>query len=148
MTRIAFQTRMRAACVALLNSYKSSAVPNLEVYPGRPQTIVPPHGFVDRIDETINYTAGLRQRHPVAQIVVIWGPFDSKNAAEQRDALVDGFLDTVTDNAAQANTATLIELNSIVDEPTFLPDWGSDTQRNTTYYATRFFVEGLALEGD
>ena len=148
MTRIAFQSKVRDACVALLTSYKNAKVPNLEVYPGRPQTIVPPHGFVDRIDETINYTAGLRQRHPVAQIVVIWGLFDSKNAAEQRDALVDGFLDTVTDNAAQANAATLIELNQISDEPVFVPDWGSDQQKNTAYYATRFFVEGLALEGD
>ena len=103
MTRIAFQTKLRQACVDLLTTYKAT-VPDLDVYPGRPMTLYPPHGFVDKIDERINYTNGLRQRHPIAQIVVIWGVFDSKNTAEQRDALVDGFLDVVTDAAEQADT--------------------------------------------
>lgn len=148
MARIAFQTRMRAACVALLNAYKAAASIDLQVYPGRPLSIHPPTAFVDRIDETINYTAALRQRHPVAQLVVVWGLFDSAEAADQRDALVDAFMDTVTDAPHQANANTVLELNQILDEPVFNPDWGNEAQRNTSYYATRFFVEGLALEGD
>ena len=148
MTRIAFHTRLRDAIVTLLTSYGTSAGINLQVYPGRPMSIFPPTAFVDRIDETINYTAALRQRHPVAQVVAIWGLFDSKEAADQRDAFVDAWLDSVTDDPDAANAATLIELNNISDEPVFVPDWGSDIQKNTVYYATRFFVEGLALEGD
>lgn len=148
MTRLASHTSLRAACVTLLGSYGSSASLNLQTYPARPATIFPPCAFVDRIDESIDYTAGLRQSHPVAQVVVIWGDFDSKEAADQRDAFCDGFLDTVTDDPDAIAASTAVELNRISDEPTFQPDWGNDIQRNTIYYATRFFLEGLVLEGD
>jgi hypothetical protein len=148
MTRIAFQTRMRAACVELLNAYKTASGIRLAVYPGRPSVLSPPHAFIDRIDETINYTAALRQRHPVAQIVVVWGLFDSQSAANQRDALVDTFLDVATDLPEQANANTQLEVNNVTDIPVYNPDWGPEAQQQTSYYATRFFVEGLALEGD
>lgn len=148
MTRIAFHTRLRAACVSLLTSYASSAGIKLHIYPGRPMTLVPPTAFVDRIDETINYTAALRQRHPVAQVIAVWGTFDSKDATDQRDAFVDAWLDAVTDNPEAAGAATQSENNNIVDIPVYNPDWGPINQQQTSYYATRFFVEGLALEGD
>ena len=148
MSRIAFQTLMRAACVAQLNALATAAGIKLQVYPGRPMSLFPPTAFVDKIDETVNYTNALRQRHPIAQIVALWGVFDSGESAAQRDAFVDAWLDQVTDNEAAANANTLIELNNIIDEPAYTPDWGPESQQNTTYYATRFFVEGLALEGD
>jgi hypothetical protein len=148
MARIAFQSRLRAACITLLDAYGTAVGINLQTYPGRPSTLYPPTAFVDRIDERIDYTASLRQRHPVAQVVVVWGLFDSAEAVAQRDAFVDGFLDTATEDPDAANVATLIELNQVQDEPVFNPDWGNEAQRNTSYYATRLFVEGLALEGD
>ena len=148
MTRIAFQTKMRAACVAQFNALKTTAGINLQVYPGRPMSLFPPTAFVDRIDETINYTNQLRQRHPIAQVVALWGVFDSGEAAAQRDAFVDAWLDQITDNEEAAYAGTLIQLNTVTDEPAYVPDWGPETQQRTTYYGTRFFVEGLALEGD
>ena len=148
MARIPFQTNLRAACVSLLNTHATAASIKLQVYPGRPLTLMPPTAFVDRIDETVNYSAALRQRHPVAQVVAIWGTFDSKDAVNQRDAFVDAWLDVVTDDPHEAAANTLVELNQVQDEPVFNPDWGNEAQRQTSYYATRFFVEGLALEGD
>ena len=146
MSRIAFQTALRAACVSELAKYGNSAGINLQVYPGRPVTLYPPAAFVDRIDETVDYT-GLVQRHPVAQVVAVWGVFDSKDATEQRDAFVDGLLNQLIDDYHAVDGATLISVTSIADDASFIPDWGSEEQRNTAYYATRFNVEGLALEG-
>ena len=146
MARIAFQTALRAACVSLLTSYGTSAGLKLQVYPGRPMALAPPTGFVDRIDETIDYT-GLVQRRPVAQVVAVWGVFDSKEAVTQRDAFVDAWLDAVIDDIHEAAAKTTIGITRISDEPVFNPDWGNEAQRSTSYYATRFFVEGLALEG-
>ena len=148
MARIAFQTKLREACVSLLNTHAAAANIKLRVYPGRPMTLVPPSAFIDRIDERVDYTAQLRQRHPVAQVVAVWGTFDSKEAVNQRDAFVDAWLDVVTDDPHEAHANTTVALNQVADEPVFNPDWGSEAQRSTSYYATRFFVEGLALEGD
>jgi hypothetical protein len=148
MARIAFHTRIRAALVTSLTAYGAAANINLQVYPGRPMTLAPPTVFVDRIDERIDYTAHLRQRHPTAQVVAVWGTFDSKESVNQRDAFVDAWLDAITDAPHAANAATVVELNQISDEPVFNPDWGNEAQRSTSYYATRFFVEGLALEGE
>lgn len=125
-TRLNSHGKLRAACVTLLTSYGSGASLKLQVYPARPMSVYPPCAFVDRIDEDLVYTAGLRQSHPTAQILALWGPFDSKEAADQRDAFVDGFLDQVTDNPEAMNVATLVELNRVLDEPTFTPDWGSE----------------------
>lgn len=146
MTRIAFQTLLRAACVSELTKYGTSAGVNLQVYPGRPVTLFPPAAFVDGIDETIDYD-GLVQRHPVARVVAVWGLYDSKDATEQRDAFVDGLLNQLIDDYHAVDGATLISVTNIADDPSFVPDWGSEQQRTTTYYATRFNVEGLALEG-
>lgn len=148
MARIAFQTKLRAACVSLLTTHATTASINLQIYPGRPMTLYPPTAFIDRIDERLDYTAQLRQRHPVAQVIAVWGTYDSAEAVAQRDAFVDAWLDVVTDDPHEAHANTTVALNQIVDEPVFNPDWGSEAQRNTSYYATRFYVEGLALEGD
>ena len=148
MARIAFQTKLRAACMTLLDGYAAAASIPLQTYRARPMSLKPPTGFVDRIDENIDYTIQLRQRHPTAQVIVVWGLFDSGEAVDNRDAFVDGFLDTATEDPDVANAATLVELNRIEDIPVFNPDWGSAAQRETSYYATRFYLEGLALEGD
>lgn len=146
MTRIAFQTLLRAACVSELTTYATAADIALQVYPARPMTLKPPTAFVDRIDESIDYT-GLNQRHPVAQVVAVWGHFDSKEASDQRDAFVDGLVDQLMDNYHSISGSTLITVPTITDVPVFNPDWGPEAQQQTSYYATRIFVEGLALEG-
>jgi hypothetical protein len=35
---------------------------------------------------------------------------------------------------------------TVSDIPVFNPDWGSEAQRNTSYYATRFVLEGFATD--
>jgi hypothetical protein len=147
VTRIAFQTAMRAACVSLLEGYASDAMIELQVYPGRPKSIYPPTAFVDGIDEpNITYTAGLRQRTPQATVILIHGLYDSEAAAVQKDAFMDAFLDWVTDNPAGAGASTLIEIVRTEDLPDFIPTWLPE-QLQQTYYATRIVLEGLALDG-
>lgn len=144
IVRVQFQSALRAASVALAQAYASAESLNLQTYPARPKAIYPPTIFVDQINEAPEFT-GLRQRHPVLELLGVWGSFDSADAVAQRDAFVDGFLDYVTDHASAAGAGNLIWVQSQRDEPAFVPDWGPELQQNTTYYATRFFMEGLSL---
>lgn len=145
MSRIAMQTAMRAAAVTELTAYAADASVALQVYPGRPRSINPPTAFVDRLTESINYT-GLNQRVPQAEVLVLHGLFDSKEAVTQRDAFVDGFVDWMLDRFHSAGANTLCAIVGIDDDPEYVPTWQPpDVQR--TYYATRITLEGLALEG-
>jgi hypothetical protein len=145
MTRIAFQTLMRAAAVAFLTDYAADAQVRMQVYPARPRSIFPPTGFVDSLSERIEYTA-LNQRQPSAEVIVIHGLFDSKDAAEQRDAFVDGFVDWSLDRIHQAHGNTTIAVTDVDDIPNFVPDWIPPAEQKTDY-ATRITLEGLALTG-
>ncbi len=145
MARLAFQTAMRAASVAFLEAYKTSASIVLQVYPARPRSINPPTAFVDNISEAIAYTA-LNQRTVRVEMVVIHGLFDSKEAADQRDAFVDGLIDYSLDNVHQADPNTTIAVVSTSDEPAYVPDW-LKPQYQRTYYASLLTLEGLALTG-
>ncbi len=147
MARYALQTAMRAAAVNWLEDYAASVTEpiTLQVYRARPASIHPPTGFVDSIRETIEYT-GLNQRTPTADVIVVWGIFDSGATVDQRDAFVDGFVDWSLDRVHEAGGNTTLAIVDIEDIPAFVPDWlRPDLQR--TYYATRFALEGLALEG-
>lgn len=145
MTRIAFQTLMRAAAVQLLTDYKATVGIGMQIYPARPRSIAPPTGFVDSLSESITYTA-LNQRIPRAEVLVIHGLFDSKESADQRDAFVDGFIDWVLDNIHEAHAATTIAVTEVEDLPNYVPDW-MPSELQKTYYATRITLEGLALSG-
>lgn len=146
MARIAFQTAMRAAAVTTLGAYKAATTGlNLQIYPGRPRSVMPPCAFVDGIREEITYT-GLRSRRPIADVVILHGLYDSKDTVAQRDAFVDGFLDWITDNIHAAGANTTIGLVEVQDEPTFVPDWLPPPEQKT-YYATRLSLEGLSLSG-
>lgn len=145
MARYPMQTAMRAACVALLEGYKDSASIRLQVYPGRPRTINPPTAFVDGISETISYT-GLVQRRPTASIVLVHGLYDSAEAARQKDAFVDAFLDWCIDDIHAAGANTTVGIVGTEDIPDFVPDWLPPAEQRT-YYATRIELEGLALSG-
>ncbi len=144
--RIAFQTAMRAAAVTLLTDYAFDRSIKLQVYPARPRSIAPPTAFVDKITERIVYIGPqLMQRTPTVEIVVLHGLFDSQDAANQRDAFVDGFLDWQADRFHAAGPNTLIGGVSIEDDPEYVPTWQPpEVQR--TYYATRIGLEGLALD--
>lgn len=146
MPRYPMQTAMRAACVDLLEAYKTATTGlRLQVYPGRPRSLNPPTAFVDGITERIEYT-GLVQRHPTASVILIHGIYDSMEAANQKDAFVDGFLDWCIDNIHAAGANTTIGLVGTEDIPDFVPDWLPPAEQKT-YYATRIELEGLALSG-
>lgn len=145
MTRIAFQTLMRAAAVEFLTDYAADAEVRMQVYPARPRSIFPPTGFVDSLSERIEYT-GLNQRQPSADVIVIHGLFDSKDAADQRDAFVDGLIDWTLDRIHQAHAATTVAITDVDDLPNYVPDWLPPAEQKT-YYATRITLEGLALTG-
>lgn len=134
---------LRAACVTLLSGYATTASVKLQVYPGRPRSIAPPTAFVDRITETTNSVGPTSyQRKPTAHVVVLHGQFDSKDAAEQADAFMDGFIPYVYDNVHAAGANTEIGEVSTEDDPNYTPDWQpEDVQR--TYFATLISVEGF-----
>ena len=135
---------LRAACVTLLSAYASSASVKLQVYPGRPRSIAPPCAFIDTITEATNSVGPTSyQRHPIARIVVLHGQFDSKDAADQADAFMDGFVDYAYGQVSAAGANTVIDNFSTEDDPAYVPDWQpADVQR--TYFATFINVEGFA----
>jgi hypothetical protein len=149
VTRIAFETEMRAAAVALLEAYVIDAGLQLQVYRARPNSLFPPAAFVDRMSESAEYPGGVtwRQRTVSCEILVIHGLFDSGGAVDQRDAFVDGFFDWVTDTVHAAGANTTIAAVSVNDEPAWSPDWRPANFTNgpvPTYYATRITLEGFA----
>lgn len=138
------QADMRAAAVTLLKEYGASAGIKLNTYRARPSTITPPHAFVDLIRESIVYTGPtLRQRTPIAEVVVIHGIFDGGEAADQKDAFVDGFLDWVNTRFHAAGANTIAGVTDTEDIPDFVPTWLAPEQRSV-YYATRITLEGYA----
>jgi hypothetical protein len=139
------QADLRAASVTLLSEYAADAGTKLQVYPARPRSIFPPTGFVDVIRESIEHIGPtLRQRKPVAEVIVIHGIFDSKEAADQKDAFVDGFLDWVVTRYHSAGANTLIGVTDTEDLPNYVPEWMPPAEQKV-YYATRITLEGLAL---
>lgn len=146
LVRVKFQTDLRAACVSLLESYKDEVDINLQVYPARPRTIAPPTSFIDGLREQITYSGFLVQRRPVADIIVVHGIFDSLEAATQKDAFIDGFLDWFIDRYHEAGSNTLVGIQETEDIPDYVPGWLPPAEQRT-YYATRIGVEGLALTG-
>lgn len=145
MTRIPVQTVMRAAAVSFLSTYANGASIKLQVYPARPRSINPPTGFVDLIREDISYT-GLNQRKPQAEMIVVHGLFDSKEAADQKDAFIDGLIDYSFDNYHDAANNMVIGIAGTDDIPAYVPDWLPPSEQRT-YYATRVVLEGTALTG-
>ena len=128
---MSFRAAMRAAAVTLL------------VYPARPRTVNPPTAFVDGFTERVDYT-GLYQRHPTAEVIVVHGLFDSKEAADQADAFVDGFLVWVVARIHAAGGNTSVGIVGIEDIPDYVNAWVRPEEQRT-YYATRISLEGLAL---
>jgi len=136
----------RAAAVTMLSAYAASVSPaiKLQVYPGRPRSIVLPCAFVDRISETIEYVGiSLSQRTPRVEVIVVHGSFDSADSTAQKDAFVDGFLDWVSVNYHAAGANTLIGVSAIEDLPVWVADW-LPPERQSQLYATAISLEGFA----
>jgi hypothetical protein len=141
-----FRAEMRAAGVSLLQGYTTANSGALrQIYPGRPRSIYPPCGFVDSINESgVLFTAGPTQRAPSMELILIQGVYDSEEAANLQDALVDGFLEYVRAHIHESGASTLVAQNvSVTDLPNYQPDWIVDAP---FYYATRLTLEGLKLE--
>lgn len=139
------QADMRSAAVSLLTGYATSAGVKLQVYPGRPASIFPPTAFVDRTRERVTYLGPtLMQRTPQVDIVVIHGLFDSKEAADQKDAFVDGFLDYQVTRFHEASANSVIGVTALEDDPNYVPDWLPPVNgKQSMYYATLIQMEGL-----
>jgi hypothetical protein len=137
------QAAYRAAAVAFLNDYAASASVKLQVYPGRPRTLNPPSGFVDAIRETYSsFTESHYQGTPQVDVVVVFGLFDSKDAVEQKDAFVDGFVAWAYANPHESGANTLIQVASTEDIPAFVNDWVPPPEQRT-YFATSITLEGF-----
>lgn len=144
---MSFRANMRAAAGALMVGYAAAQTPpvKLQWYPGRPAVVKAPCGFVDRIVEGIAYTGPtLMQRRPTVEVVLLHGLFDSKEAVDQADAFVDGFLAYVADLPHAAGANTIVGVLSVEDDPTYVNDWVRPEEQRV-WYATRIALEGLAL---
>lgn len=141
-----WRAAQRNAAVDLMEAYSAANGRALkQVYPGRPKSLYPPCGFVDSVNDAgITYSAGPRQRNSVVEIVLIQAEFDSAEAVTNQDALVDGFLDYVTQNFHAAGGETLLTVTRVDDLPSFQPDWIVDAP---FYFASRLTLEGLIQEG-
>lgn len=83
----------------------------MQVYPARPRSINPPTGFVDSIRATMVYTGPtIIQQTVTVDAIVVHGLFDSKEAADQKDAYVDGILEWQRDRVHEAGANTTIGL--------------------------------------
>lgn len=139
---IGLQANARIATVDLLRAFGGYRNLGLSVYAGRPTLIAPPHAFVDRLTETVDYT-GLRQRRVVVEAVVLYGLFDSAQAVAQKDEFVDGFMDWAYDNLHAAGANTTLGVVAVEDEPEYVPSW-LPPEKQLTYYATRISLEARA----
>lgn len=137
-----FQADCRAAAVTFLTDYASSAGVPMQIYPGRVRTMKPPTGFVDAISESLDHTTALTARQPSVQVIVVFGIFDSKEAADQKDAFVDGLITWAETRFHQAGANTMIAVEETEDLPEYVPTW-LPTDQQVTYYATRISLGGF-----
>ena len=137
----AARTNARAAAVTMMKAYRADAAVKVDVYPARPRTLRPPHGFIDRITEATSFPAGVfPQRTVRVEVVIVHGLFDSGDAVSQADAFNDGFMEWVTDDVHAAGANTTIGVVAIEDEPDFVNDWmPPETQH--VYFASRITLE-------
>lgn len=143
VTRIPFETVMRAAAVQMLTDFAQDATIKLQIYPGRPLTLNPPAAFIERIGEDITWSPGLRQRTVRIEVRLVWGLFDSAEAVLQRDYFIDNFVDWTSDHWHAAGPTTELEPRSIEDDPNFVADW-MPPEKQRSLFASTLTLEGFA----
>lgn len=137
-----FQADCRAAVVTFLTDYAASNGVKLQIYRGRPRTLVPPSGFVDGITEDIDHTTLLTQRNPVVSAIVVFGTYDSGDTVDQKDAFADGLIEWAETRFHQAGANTMIGSARAEDLPEFIPTWLPPEQQKV-YYGVRFEFGGF-----
>lgn len=141
-TTLGLRQLSRAAVVSMLEAYGQSASIKLTVYRGRPTSLFPPHAFIESITENDTATGPTnRQRTLIVLATIVWGDFDSGTAVDQADKFNDEFADYVFARVHEVHAATTVGVTSIDDVPVWNPDWGGESQRNTSYYATHVALE-------
>jgi len=141
LVRVTFQTLLRAAAVSFLMDLREALGIKLQVYRARPSSIQTPVGFVDFIEESLDYPTALTQRRPRAHIVVLHGIYDHGDTVDQRDRFVDALVDIVIDDVHRIEPNSTVGIVEITDDPTYIPEW-LPPELQKTYYATRFVLEG------
>ena len=141
----------RYATLTLISEYSAALEPpiSLNTYPGRPKSIRAPHAFVDRVSGSIDYSGPESYRNPVTvELVLLHGLFDSKEAVDQADRFVDGFVEYIADKRDAAGANRTIGLSSIEDDPSYVADWitpgSSRGESQGPYFATRISLEVYA----
>lgn len=128
-----------------LGAYATAQSVALQITRARPRAIFLPSAFVDGMRENITYVGHMMQRTVQVDVVLVHGSFDNEDAADQKDAFVDGYVDYVRDNVHAAGANTTLGVVSTEDDPTFVPDW-LERELQRTYFATRITLEGYAGE--
>jgi hypothetical protein len=129
-----------------LVAFKADAGINLQIYPGRPRTLVPPSIWQDRRRDTISFR-GARDVNFMGhvlttELVALHGLFDSAEAVAQRDAFVDAFTSYVRANRDTGLAGpNSVLLSMVVDDvPNYVPDWVPERDQ-LTYFATLITLE-------
>lgn len=139
------QAAYRAAAVTFLTDYANSAGVKMQIYPGRPRSLVPPTGFVDTIREAIKFVGvTLYQRTPQVDVIVVFGVFDSADTVAQKDAFVDGLIVWAATRPSQAGANTTIAVVATEDLPAYVDDWVTPKEAQRTRYATLITLEGFS----
>jgi len=136
------QASARAGAVALLSTFAADAGIRLQVYPGRPSKLSPPTAFVDGLRETYDYRGPtLIGRVITVDVIVIHGLYDSKDAADAKDAFVDGFMEWQRTRYHAMDPNSVMGLVAADDLPVYTPDW-LPPDETKTYYATTLTLRG------
>lgn len=136
------QAKARAGAVALLSGYAADAGIRLQWYAGRPASLRPPTAFVDTVAETYDFNGPtLVYRTITVDVLVIHDVFDSKDAAAQKDAFVDGFVEWCRTRYHEFDPNSVMGLISTSDLPAYTPDWLPPAE-TVTYYATHLVLRG------
>ncbi len=133
----------RLAAAGYLSGVADDIGFKLQMYPGRPRTLFPPVGFIDRISAV--YTS-LTERTFTGlvsvQAIILFGLFDSADAAAQKDEFVDALTLWAYAHGHAAGPNTINRVSETADLPDYVPEWIPPDQQRT-YYACQVTLEGF-----
>ncbi len=148
MSRVDLQTGARAACVSLVEGYRTATGLKLgQLYRARPVKITTPSVFIDTVTEdTSAFTQRESQRTIRVGIRCVWGVYDAGPTVDARDKFVDGFYGYVMDNGDHAFGAnTTCSWVSVADDENWVPSWLVQEERSLQpMFSTLITLEGFA----